>query len=141
MSTEWVSRIEIVSRLVKSKTDLQTYIKHLKKHILLLNKCLKHKLGCVKNFSRIESNLSILKTYLEKFKNKLNLKKYSRRELLWQNVESCFNRRISTGNIVNLKIKDPKLFFQKAFRSFSIQIRKQLKRSLLKVNVVLCYFH
>ncbi|XP_072375301.1 uncharacterized protein [Diabrotica undecimpunctata] len=80
--------------------------------------------------------MAILKTYLENFKNRLNVRKNIKKGLLWQDLESCFNSRVKTGVIINLKYKDPKLFMEKAFKSFSIQIKKNLVSCMLKVNVI-----
>lgn len=51
-------------------------------------------------------------------------------------IQSCFNNRVRTGAIVNLSIKDPIIFFKKAFKSFTRKVKDGLKKSLLKVNVV-----
>uniref|UniRef100_A0A6P7GBU6 Uncharacterized protein LOC114335715 n=1 Tax=Diabrotica virgifera virgifera TaxID=50390 RepID=A0A6P7GBU6_DIAVI len=136
LSRQVVEKVEAVSRLIKRKTDLQNLIQYLKKQIFILKKCLKNRVDCVKNFHCIEANLSILKTYLENLKNRLNAQKTLKRCLLWQDLESCFKSRIKTGMIVNLKFKEPKTFLEKAFRSFSIQVRKNLLSCFLKVNFV-----
>ncbi|XP_050308625.1 uncharacterized protein LOC126745018 [Anthonomus grandis grandis] len=89
---------------------------------------------------KLESNLSIFKNYREQFKYKKNNNKKGK-QLVWTALESCFNNRIRTGAIVNFNIKDPLIFFKKALRSFLCQVRKELKKSLLKINVIfLCNF-
>lgn len=55
--------------------------------------------------------------------------------VMWEDIESCFNSRIRTGFISNHNIKDPFIFLNKAFKSFSIKIKNELKKSMLKVNV------
>nr|CAH7756011.1 unnamed protein product [Callosobruchus chinensis] len=77
-----------------------------------------------------------LQVYLSKLKRKLNKRKSSNRYVQWEEVESCFSKRIKSGIITNINVKDPILFLEKAFRSFSVHIRKQLKHSVIKVNVV-----
>nr|CAH7717106.1 unnamed protein product [Callosobruchus chinensis] len=55
---------------------------------------------------------------------------------MWIDLESCFENRIRTGAIVNLSVKDPVEFFTRARRSFIYKVKKELQRSLLKVNVI-----
>jgi hypothetical protein len=136
VSDDFIRRIEMVSRLVKTKGEIKVFIKLIRKQILLLKRSIRNRSGCVQNFSKIESNLGILKVYLQKFKSQLNKKNFEKRQVIWEDLDSCFNGRIKTGAIINLEIKEPALFLKKSFRSFSYQIRKQLKLSLLKVNVV-----
>nr|CAI5852432.1 unnamed protein product [Callosobruchus analis] len=131
-----VKKIIMVSKLVKTKDQLKQYITYLKNIILLLKKCIINRLQCVGNFSKIESNLAVLKVYLSKFKRKLSKRKFSHRYVQWEEVESCFNKRIKSGVIANINVKDPIIFLRKAFRSFRVHIRKQLKNSVIKVNVV-----
>ena len=120
-----VKKIVTVSKLVKTKDQLKQYITFLKKVIMLLKKCITYRLQCVGNFLKIESDLAVLKTYLSKFKRKLN----KRRFVQWEEVESCFNKRIKSGIITNINVKDPIIFLKKAFKSFSVHIRQQLKKS------------
>nr|CAH7716809.1 unnamed protein product [Callosobruchus chinensis] len=47
-----------------------------------------------------------------------------------------FQQENQVGHLSNINVKDPILFLEKAFRSFSVHIRKQLKHSVIKVNVV-----
>nr|CAH7720491.1 unnamed protein product [Callosobruchus chinensis] len=94
--------------------------------------CITDTLECVGNFSKIESDLAVLKVYLSKLKRKLNKRKSSNRYVQWEEVESCFSKRIKSGIITNINVKDPILFLEKAFRSFSVHIRKQLKHSVIK---------
>jgi hypothetical protein len=116
MAIETVQKIEMVSRIIKTKKELQNYIHHLKKNIFILSKSIRTRSSCVKNFSRIESALSILKQYLGKFKLmlKYKLKNKTKCKLIWQDVESCFKNRMKTGIITNLAYKDPKIFFKKS---------------------------
>nr|CAI5869116.1 unnamed protein product [Callosobruchus analis] len=121
-----VKKIVMVSKLVKTKDQLKQYITYLKNIIFLLKKCITNRLQCVGNFSKIESDLAVLKAYLSKFKRKLSKRKFSHRYVQREEVESCFNKRIKSGIITNIN----------AFRSFRVHIRKQLKNSVIKVNVV-----
>nr|CAI5863254.1 unnamed protein product [Callosobruchus analis] len=93
-------------------------------------------LQCVGNFSKIKSDFAVLKAYLSKFKRKLSKRKFSHRYVQWEEVESCSNKRMKSGIITNINVKDPIIFLRKAFRSFRVHIRKQLKNSVIKVNVV-----
>lgn len=131
-----IKKIELVSRLIKTKTEYKRHIKSLRKTITLVKKCIKNKDTCIKKFSKVESDLALLKFYLEHFKNKSKKFKQSKRRLVWQDVDSCFKNRLRTGVITNFTIQEPKEFFKKAFRSFSLKIKKELKGSLLKVNVI-----
>nr|CAH7734709.1 unnamed protein product [Callosobruchus chinensis] len=65
-------------------------------------KCITDRLECVGNFSKIESDLAVLKVYLSKFKRKLNKRKSSNRYVQWEEVESCFSKRIKSGIITNI---------------------------------------
>jgi hypothetical protein len=110
---------------------------YLRKTILILNKCVKNRSDRAKSFYKIESDLSMLKKYLQNFNAKFGEIKYLKnKELIWQDVESCFKDRIKTGVITNLKIKSPNEFLKKVFRRFSLRIKKEVRTSLLKVNVV-----
>jgi hypothetical protein len=136
-STNILKNIELVSRLIKTKEEYHKYVNYLRKTILILNKCVKNRSDRVKSFNKIESDLSMLKKYLQNVKPKFGEIKYLKnKELIWQDVESCFKGRIKTGVITNLKIKSPNEFLKKAFRSFSLRIKKEVRTSLLKVNVV-----
>lgn len=89
----------------------------------------------------MESNLSLFKSFREKFKyNKYFLTTKKKKYLIWQDLDSCFKDRIRTGAIINLNIKDPIEFFRKARKSFVLKVRQELKKSLLKVNVILAKF-
>nr|CAH7720486.1 unnamed protein product [Callosobruchus chinensis] len=92
----------MVSKLVKTKNELKQYITYLKKIIILFKKCITDTLECVGNFSKIESDLAVLKVYLSKFKRKLNKRKSSNRYVQWEEVESCFSKRIKSGIITNI---------------------------------------
>lgn len=134
-----VSKIEMVSRIIKTKEQFIKYINLLKKTISLAKKCIRNKLDCVTSFRKVESDLALLKHYHKNFKVQLSKvvtrRGNSKKCLEWQDINSCFKSRMKTGVITNFKIKEPKMFFKKAFRSFSIKIKKELKKSLLKVNV------
>lgn len=136
ITSEVVNKIEAVSRLAKKKSEYTKFIKIIKNISLRTKRCIKEKNSCIQNFNKVESNQALLRTYLEIFKIKLNKSKSKNKKLAWQDIDSCFNSRLKTGIIINFKIKEPQEFLKKAFRSFSIQIKKELKKSLLKVNVI-----
>lgn len=140
LSAEAVKTMERVSRLIKTKEEFLKYITYLKNIICVLNRSIKNKYNdAIGNFARVESNLSILKYYQRTFRKKLSklMEKRCEANLEWHEIKSAFNGRISSGIITNLGFKDPQLFLEKAFRSFAIQIRKSLKKSVLKVNTIL----
>ncbi|XP_074025815.1 uncharacterized protein [Leptinotarsa decemlineata] len=137
VSDNIVLKIQKVGKLIKSKAEYCKWIKFLNKNILLLKKYIKfNECSNKKYFSKLESNLALLKYYKQKFNFHKNVDKNKKRNLIWQDLESCFNSRVRTGAIINLKIKDPTEFFDKAYRSFICKVRKELKKTLLKVNVI-----
>lgn len=132
-----LKKVEIVCRLVKRKADYLKWIKILNKTILLTRKSLRLGVGANKN--KLESFLALFKSYREilKCRHKQNCcDKVVTRNLIWQDVETCFRHRIRTGCIINLKIKDPSEFLDRAYRIFASKIRGGLKRCLIKVNVI-----
>lgn len=135
---EVIKKLQIAGKLVKTESEYSNWIKILNKHILLITKILKSKK--IKNSSKFEATLSLLKYYKESFRRHLHLKRnkknVSSRNLVWHDVDSCYNSRIRTGVITNINIKDPIIFFDKAFRSFANKIKSALHTSLLKVNVI-----
>lgn len=138
-----VTKMNTVGKLVKTKQDFIKWVQYLKKTIFLLKKYLKSDDRNIKNYAKLEANLSKLKYHYEYFKNQLRLKKVKQnqtggtRNLVWVDVESCFKSRIRSGIIVNFTVKDPQEFLTKCFKSFSIKIKQELKKSILKVNTVL----
>lgn len=79
----------------------------------------------INSFNRVESNMAILKNYLQKFKvNLKSNKSLAKRKLIWQDLDSCFNDIIKTGIKTNLYFKDPKEFLNKAFKLFSTRTKK-----------------
>lgn len=136
-----MKKIERVSKLIKTKKEYCKWIGFLKKNIQIIKKFIKNKDESFKKYSHVEYNLALLQNYLNTFRIKSriqfnNCERTKRRNLIWQNIESCFNSRIITGAIINLKFKDPHTFLIKSFRIFSNKIKKALKTSLIKVNVV-----
>lgn len=132
-----LKKVEIACRLIKTKEDFIRWIKILNRNILLTRKYLRINIRMNKN--KLESHLALFKYYRENLKIKSKQQfsnKTTKSLLIWQDVESCFRHRIRTGSIINLKIKDPVIFFDKAFRIFSSRITKCLKQCLVKVNVV-----
>jgi hypothetical protein len=106
-----------------------------------------HKNNVLESLHSLESTLSYLKyrLKLKKLKQNLILKTGGKlstnlnrncSNVKWENIESAFNGRIRTGFISTLNIKDPLIFFNKAFKCFSIKIKKILKESMIKVNVI-----
>ncbi|KAK4876877.1 hypothetical protein RN001_009383 [Aquatica leii] len=102
----------------ESPFSIETSLAHLKLYRLKLRQL--KKVLVVKSGEGLSTNLN---------RNKCKVS--------WQDVESCFKNRIRTGFISNLTIKDPITFFRQSFKCFSIKIKQALKKSLLKVNVIL----
>ncbi|KAK5640735.1 hypothetical protein RI129_009282 [Pyrocoelia pectoralis] len=133
--------------LLKTKDEIVRHICIVRKNIHLIRKFLRSELNKNENSLKLESNLALLKSFLVKLKQ---LKRGSekrgggisnRKKLVWQTIDSCFKDRLLTGIVVNFEYKDPVLFLEKAFDSFSRKISTTLERSLLKVNTVLvCNF-
>lgn len=136
LSSEAVKKTKVVSRLLKTQEDFKLHTRLLKKNIKLIGNALKNK-SSIHSYHKVETNLAILNYYLQifKFNSKTN-KSLNKRKLVWQDLDSCFNGRIKTGIINNLKFKEPQEFLKRTFRVFSLRIKKELKNSLLKVNVV-----
>lgn len=108
---EILKKVEIASRIVRRKEDYLKWIKILNRTILLTRKSLR--LGVRMNRNKLETLLSLFKSYREILKCRYKQNFFNptvKRNLIWQDVESCFQRRIKTGCIVNLKIKDPVIF-------------------------------
>lgn len=136
LSSNVVDKLKHVSRIKLHKRECLEYICYTQKIIRLVKRAMKQKLCCIQNYQKIESNLSILKRFLIIFKNKKN-KKVNTKKLLWQDIDSCFNDRIKSGIITNLHFKEPKFFLKEAFSIFSRKVKKEIKISTVKVNVVL----
>lgn len=68
-----IKKFEKAYNLIKTKNEFCNWIKILNKIIFTVRKCIQNKSICVKNFSKIESGLSILKYF------KVNLKKNLKR--------------------------------------------------------------
>ncbi|CAG9773452.1 unnamed protein product [Ceutorhynchus assimilis] len=134
LSSEAVKKTKIVSRLLKTQQDFKIHTRLLKKNIKLISSALKNK-SSIHSYHKVESNLAILNYYLQmyKFNSKTN-KSLNKRKLVWQDLDSCFNGRIKTGIINNLKFKEPQEFLKRTFRVFSLRIKKELKNSLLKLH-------
>lgn len=132
---EMLVKVREVGKLIKTRKDYSKWIKFLNKNILILKKFLQANESNKKSISKLESNLSLLKNLREQFRYRKNGNNKTK-NVIWIDVESCFNNRIKTGAIVNLNIKDPVTFFDKSFRSFSYQVKKELKKTLLKLNVI-----
>lgn len=133
---ELVHKLQTVGKLIKTKKQLLKWIQFINRTIKLTKTALENK--NVQNYSKLESSLGLLK-YSEKFKHQLRIRKKNlrsrlHRSLMWKNIESCFQKRIRTGVIINFNIKEPTEFLNKASRSFSNKIKRELKKSLLKVN-------
>lgn len=143
--------------LLKTKEEIIRHITVCRKNIKLVEKAIDNKIHLEKggeNPVKLESNLASLKYYLAKLnQSKRELIKTGsgggvdnsntqhqqqrKRSLVWHSVDSCFDGRLLTGIIANLNIKDPRAFLNKAFKSFKLKITSMLKKSMLKVNVVL----
>lgn len=137
-----IQKFKEVSENLKSIREINKFIKLINRSICTTRKLIKEKSDLIGNFHKIESCMTQLKYYRLKMKimkqelTSENASTENKNVLRWENLESCFNSRISSGIIVNNKYIDPKIFLKKAFRSFSIQIKKALATSLLKVNTV-----
>nr|CAH7733270.1 unnamed protein product [Callosobruchus chinensis] len=90
--------------------------------------------GVICKVQEVESSVSLLKSFKEQFNHRKNISKSKKRNLMWIDLESCFENRIRTGAIVNLSVKDPVEFFTRARRSFICKVKKELQRSLLKLE-------
>ena len=132
MSTETVSRIstDIINLtkksllLLKTDNEIDNHISIINKNIKLVGKAIKIKIHIGnkgENIFKLENNLAVLKYYREqlkklKIKNKViggSLKPAKQRNLVWQDVESCFKDRVKSGIITNIQIKEPVIFFKK----------------------------
>lgn len=114
------------------------WIKYLKRTILLIKNYIRCNFsGANKNeFMKLRSNLAILKTFCEQFKYEKHFFKALGKYLIWQNLESCVEDRVRTGAVINLSIKDPLEFFEKARKPFDLKVKYEFRQFLLKVNVV-----
>nr|CAI5848854.1 unnamed protein product [Callosobruchus analis] len=132
-----IRKVQEMGKPCKVKNDYIKWIKYLNRTIAILRKYIRFNVSAVnkKHFLKLESSSSLLKSFKEQFKHRKNMNKSKRRYLLWMYLESCFESRVRTGAIVNLNIKDPVEFFTRAKKSFICKVKKELQRSLLKVNV------
>lgn len=146
LSDQVINNIRNAIKIIKTVGEAETWRQHINKIILLLQRYLrKHKkygTGTTKeNVHKLEANLSLLKVFREKLKTikrKTGAGLKPSCKILWQDVKSVFNNRIKTGVIINKSnIKDPKIFLKRAITIFKNQIKKALKSSILKVNVIL----
>ncbi|KAB0802687.1 hypothetical protein PPYR_04873 [Photinus pyralis] len=138
--------------LLKYKPEILRHISIIKTNIFLIEKVIGDNVSLKNNNEnpiKLESNLAILKSYLAKLRQQLRdvskrgcgIGENNTRNLVWYSLKSCFNSRLLTGIIVNLGYKDPIIFLQRAYDSFARKINIMLKRSMLKVNVILvCNF-
>nr|CAH7768883.1 unnamed protein product [Callosobruchus chinensis] len=133
-----ICKVQEVGKLCKVKNDYIKWIKYLNRTIGILKKYIRINVSAVnkKHFLKLESSVSLLKSFKEQFNHRKNISKSKKRNLMWIDLESCFENRIRTGAIVNLSVKDPVEFFTRARRSFICKVKKELQRSLLKVNVI-----
>ncbi|KAK5639018.1 hypothetical protein RI129_011510 [Pyrocoelia pectoralis] len=145
-------------KLVKRKSEIVRHIGILRTNISLLEKAITNNIHVGSNEEnprRLEANLALLKHYLAILQQrKLSIAKKrgcgigsapppptNTRSLVWRSLKSCFDGRLLTGIIVNFVYIDPLIFLQKAYDCFSRKVNSVLKRSMVKVNVVLaCNF-
>ena len=73
LSTEAIKKMVEVRRIIKTKEEYDRFIKQIKKIILILKKAIKNKSPSIKNFSRVETNLTLLEIFLVNFKRQFNL--------------------------------------------------------------------
>ncbi|KAK4885958.1 hypothetical protein RN001_002229 [Aquatica leii] len=137
---------------IKTLNEINNLKAYINSAIQIVRKAIKnkiHKENILESPFSIETSLAYFKFYrlkLRQLKKVLVIKsgeglstnlKRNKCKVIWEDVESCFNNRIRTGFISNLTIKDPLTFLKKSFKCFNIKIKKCLKESLLKVNVIL----
>ena len=111
LSDDMVQKFEQLAKLIKTKEEYNKWIKFLNKNIRSFNKIRKNEK--THKYSKLESNLALLCYYREKFRNEYHkkIKRNKLRNLMWTDIDSCFQGRIKTGAIINLNLKDPNLFF------------------------------
>nr|CAI5852102.1 unnamed protein product [Callosobruchus analis] len=133
-----ICKVQEMGKLCKVKNDYIKWIKYLNRTIAILRKYIRFNVSAVnkKHFLKLESSVSLLRSFKEQFNHRKNISESKKRYLMWIDLESCFEKRIRTGAIVNLSVKDPVEFFTRARRSFICKVKKELQRSLLKVNVI-----
>lgn len=125
LTKNMLKKIEMGGKLIKTKKEYNKWINILNKNISLIRKKIRQGNDGFTNNFKLESHLALIKCYREKFKirrclnhnSNNNQLKASKQNLIWQDVESCFDCRIQTGAIINLKIKDP-VFLIKHFVVF-----------------------
>lgn len=133
LSDKVVENMRKAVKCLKNGDNVDGWLTYINKIIMLINKTLKTKSSNSGNLFKLEANLVSLNYYKELLKQR---KKSTPRHLIWTDTESCFNSRIRTGCITNLKYKDPQTFFRKSFRIFKDKITKALEKCVIKVNVV-----
>ncbi|KAB0790023.1 hypothetical protein PPYR_15685, partial [Photinus pyralis] len=151
LSSEIVTLTRKAIALLKHKPEILRHIRIIRENISLLQNAINNNIHLnshVENPIRLESNLGTLKFYLAKLRQQLkdnSLKRGcgipaaapSSHPLIWQTLNSCFQGRMLTGIIVNTVYKDPFIFLDKAFDKLARKIKPMLRKSMLKVNVVL----
>jgi len=140
-------------KIIKNVEEINNLLTYINNSILIIRKAIKHKIH-TENTSEsphsLESSLAHLKCYRLKLKHmKINLNNKTKlgeglsddvkrrpcSNVLWEDLKFCFDGRIRTGFITNVNIKEPTVFLNKAFKCFSIKIKKDVQKSMLKVNV------
>lgn len=134
-SDECIKTIYKAIGLIKSSREAKKWTKYINRSIRIVKKSLLNQWDG-ENCRKLEANLAHLK-YQRVLLRKIINKKVKNNYVLWQDVESCFQGRIKSGMIVNIKLKDYLTFFNKAFKSVNIKIRNALKNSLIKANTIL----
>jgi len=135
-----ISALSKVSRLVKTVDECLKWIKIINQSISQVKKILSVQNNSVQQYLQFETYLAHLKFYRNKIKfleNELKNRRNSTQNLKWEELESCFRKRIKCGIIINFSLIDLDKFLEKAFRSFAIQIKKCLRNSLVKVQTIL----
>ncbi|EFA11742.1 hypothetical protein TcasGA2_TC005292 [Tribolium castaneum] len=146
---------EYISK-IKTLDEINSFSKYINRSVKIVSKALINKIhetNIHENPQSLEASLAHLKYYrlkLKKIKKDLLHNKSSKvgqglsnvpkktfgQKVLWEDLNSCFKGRIRSGFISNIHIKDPAIFLTRAYKSFVLKIKKELAKSMLKVNVV-----
>ncbi|KAK5642060.1 hypothetical protein RI129_008227 [Pyrocoelia pectoralis] len=146
ISSEIIRITESVLKLLKHKNEIVRHISIIKTNISLIEKALVNKIheeNRRENLHKLEANLAMLKRYHIILRRKLRIVSNNKQgsgiieAIVWQPLKSAFQNRLLTGAIINVGYKDPLIFLQNCYDIFAQQVALMLKRSALKVNLVL----
>ncbi|KAK5648115.1 hypothetical protein RI129_003007 [Pyrocoelia pectoralis] len=145
ISSEIIRITESVLELLKHKNEIVRQISIIKTNISLIEKALVNKIheeNRRENLHKLEANLAMLKRYRIILRRKLRIVSNNKQgsgidTIVWQPLKSAFQNRLLTGAIINVGYKDPLIFLKNCYDIFAQQVVLMLKRSALKVNLVL----